>query len=83
MTPDEVEKAKPLSIPETVFAGLNAMIVDNWNGTEAHFTQDAVANRILTLSAMADTRPITKGKLFDNHWMDIEPTYRQAGWIVE
>lgn len=68
-------------IPEWVIAGANECIKEHYRELtkESHFTQDELVDFILK-NAPED---VTSQTLFDNHWLDIEPIYRKAGWKVE
>ena len=46
---------------------------------ESHFTQDSLIDYCLKYAP----KDVTRSTLFDNNWLDIEPIYRRAGWVVE
>lgn len=80
-----VEPIKPSEvkqfIPEWIIKGANECIQDHYLELrkESHFTQDELMKYVLKY-APEDT---TRRTVFDNNWLDIEPIYRRAGWIVE
>lgn len=76
--PSEVKQI----IPEFVIKGANECIQKHYHALErrSHFTQDALIDCILKYKPNEE---INRHTLFDNHWLDIEPIYRIAGWEVE
>ena len=80
-----VEPIKPSEIvqiiPEWVIEGANECITAHYVELrkESHFTQDELVTFIMKHAP----EDVERDTLFKNHWLDIEPTYRRAGWIVE
>jgi hypothetical protein len=80
--PDEVGKQKTARIPEEVFEAFNELIAQHWNGSSATIIQSEVAN--IAVEKLKVRMPeITRQTLFDENWMDVEESYRMAGWTVE
>jgi hypothetical protein len=78
--PSEViEYKKEKVIPEYVFDAFNFLIAKNFSSKSSRFTQDWVVSEILKRSPEG----VTREYLFDNHFLDIEDIYRDAGWCVE
>jgi hypothetical protein len=75
--PIEVVQAKTNSLPDEVFEVFNAAIVAAWNGHVATVTQDKVSHQIATALG------ITRAEVFERHLLDVEESYRRAGWDVE
>jgi hypothetical protein len=75
--PSEVVRAKTESIPEEVFEVFNAAIVSAWDGRGATVMQDEVVRKI------ADTLGVSRNEVFRRHLLDVEESYRKAGWNVE
>jgi len=73
--PDEV--TFDISKPPEVIKVFNRLISENWDGVSATF-RAGVATRQIAL-AMA----ITTDEVYDQHLLDVEPLYRDAGWKVE
>lgn len=80
ITPDEVTARKAAILPSEVLTAFNGMIAENWNGSESSFKQDAVLRRIL---AHFGNHTYTRQKVLDNHWLDVEPIFQDAGWEVK
>lgn len=88
--PEEVvaEKARS-SIPPEVFDAFNQAITIHWHEGQATFTQREVIDAI-TLK-MRSAQPSIScehpdkivGRIFANHWLNVEDVYREAGWSVE
>ena len=68
ITPDEVAH----EIPDVIIEVVNTLIKEKWNGQKAHILQDEI---LLRLS-------IPRDEVFEKHWLDFEPIYREAGWHV-
>jgi hypothetical protein len=78
--PSEViQYKKEKVIPEYVLDAFNFLIAKNFGSNSSRFTQDSVVEEILKKSPEG----VTKEYLFDNHFLDIEDIYRDAGWRVE
>ena len=78
ISPSEIKQI----IPDWVIEGANLCIQDHYHELDgkSHFTQDELIDYVLKF---APDEYITRQTLFKNHWLDIEPIYREAGWIVE
>lgn len=75
ISPNDANLAKTASIPEDVFDAFNTLIGQNWNGQCATVYQDDVLDAIQQAGYTAD-------EIFNKKWMDVEPSYRDAGWKV-
>jgi hypothetical protein len=74
LRPEEV--AERHCIPDEVIEVFNEMIVEGYSGTSAHIIQDDVVKRLTD-------RGMDVHDIFTKRWLDVEETYRQAGWDVE
>lgn len=76
--PSEIKR----TIPEWVIQGANECIRAHYQDSckTSYFTQDALITYVLRY---APDETIGRKDLFDNHWLDIEPIYREVGWEVE
>lgn len=81
ITPDEVVDRKINAMPDEMLQAVNDLIAKNWNGSEASFKVEEIVSQYFIITGKRKT-PTARVKLFDNHWLDIEPIYREAGWIV-
>lgn len=77
ITPKEVTTKRRESIPDAVFEVFNDLIVKHWSGSSATIKQGEAAKLI------AKKLKCSEEKLYENHWMDVEPIYRKAGWSVK
>ncbi len=75
ITPQEVEGKKVSTIPSAVIEAFNELILKDFDGTSATVGQKEVTRLI-------GKKGISSTKLFNNHWLDVEQLYRNAGWIV-
>ena len=86
ITPEEVSQ----EIPDYVIIGANECIKEHYIEDKkcSHFTQDELIEKIT--DAYYRIYPLTpmnsdtlRAELFKKHYLDIEPIYRAAGWIVK
>jgi len=73
--PNDIVKAKKENIPEVVFESFNELIAKGFNGSWSTVRQKDVV-------ALLVSKGVSRGEIFDNHWLDIEVIYREAGWAV-
>jgi len=82
ITPSEVDDVKTAKIPDAVFEAFNEMIAEEWDGHQSIVKQPDVMPRVL--EKLKPTHPeITRQKVFDKKWLDVEHFFRKAGWKVE
>ena len=81
MKPEDVLDRKIETIPDAMFAAVNAMIAMKWNGSSAVFRQDDLLEKYFELSKETDDRA-TRDRLFANNQMDFEDAYRREGWKI-
>ena len=77
ITPSEVASRKAQILPAFVLDAFNEVIAKHWNGRSSTFEQDEVVAELLAKDLTA-----TRDDVFNNHWLDVEPCYREAGWTV-
>ena len=75
--PEEVVKVKGQNMPKEVIETFNEFIAKEWDGRRAFIFQDKIAK------AIAKKLGVSTKVLFDNHWLDIEGIFEEAGWKVE
>ena len=80
ITIDEVEKQFVEAIPDIIIKVVNNLIVKHWEplNHKAVIKQDEILDEIIVLD-----ETLTHSKVFNNHWLDIEPIYREIGWKVD
>lgn len=76
ITPDEVQGYKSAQIPDPVFVVFNDLIARNWDGYEAIVRRKEVVEKICR------TLQIDEKTILDRHYLDVEGSYRDAGWDV-
>jgi len=69
-------KISSTSMPSEVIEAFNELVAKYWDGKEARFRQKEVIDLIIEKTGE------NRQAIFDNHWLDIEPLYKQAGWNV-
>jgi hypothetical protein len=79
ISPEEVDERFKHSIPDIVIECFNNIIVDRWNPTtrSAKFPLKDISMRIENASNYSSKQ------IYDNHWLDVENIFRDAGWKVE
>lgn len=78
ITPEQAAQFKLNKIPDFVYEAFNELIQENFNGTKSHISQNDAMTRVLSKTDKYDRQDI-----FNNHFMDVEPKYREAGWTVQ
>lgn len=81
--PSEVADLKTHSIPSEVFEVFNRLIAANWNGTSSTVKQENVVTSLINYWASLRRGPLERSRIFAENWLDIEDSYRKAGWKVE
>ena len=87
ITPQEAEKAKANDIPGEVYEAFNELIAKYYHQGSATFKQEEVIKLAAAkLSNNSEYCHMTSGKIvnmiYDNHWADVEDSYRSKGWTV-
>ena len=76
--PEDVNEVKASKLPDEVIQIFNDLIVAKWNGTSAVIKREDAISRI-----QAAMNPIERAEIFDRKLLDVEYTFRKAGWIVD
>lgn len=76
ITPAEAQVRKIAEIPSFVFTAVNALITQKLSGNRAVIRQCDVLDEI------AKHSDIPRSTIFEKHYLDFEPAYREAGWSV-
>ena len=77
LSPKEVNNRAGEDIPDAVIDAVNELLKERYRGGTLTLLQKDVVERVLLKD-----KSITSHELFENHWMDFEPLFRRAGWIV-
>lgn len=75
ITPDKVERSA--TKPDEVIDAFNELIQKYWDGDQAKFKLIEAVELISIKLGNIGTRFV-----YENHYLDIEHIYRQAGWEV-
>lgn len=78
ISPEEVRKSRIDYIPSIIFETINELITNNFDGKRSVVKQDDILNRVCT-----EGSGLSREKVFEHHYLDIEDFYRQKGWKVE
>jgi hypothetical protein len=77
ITREEVQAAfAKREFPDFVIQAFNECIFEAKLKGTTTVKQDAVMAKIVAASGE------TRGKVYENHWLDVEDHYRAAGWTV-
>ncbi len=74
--PEEITDGKKLQMPDAVLESFNELIARNFSEGRATVKQNAVVGLIVS-------RGYARQDVFDQHWLDVEEIYREAGWEVK
>lgn len=79
ITPDKAVNNWSKKIPDEVIKVVNELLSEKcYNGFySVTILQDEIVDRLVK-----DGRFI-RNELYENHWLDFEPIYREAGWDVK
>lgn len=72
ISPDDVKSIKPWQVIET----FNELIQEYWDDNQARIKVEEAVDII------AAKMGIDKSQIYHKHYLDIEPTYYEAGWDV-
>lgn len=75
ITPEEVVDSKANVIPNAILVATNLLIAENWNGDNSIFKLKTLKEKIQEVDPELTISNV--------RWLDIEPIYRKAGWVVE
>lgn len=64
-------------IPPQVFDAFNELIARHWTCDHATFTQEEVVAAVVRR-----TPNTTREQMHALRWFDVEPAYREVGWVV-
>ena len=83
ITPEEVIGKKP-EIPGFVILAFNELIQKKWNKSRKMATvyQEEAIKMIMEKAPIDEEHPFKRSDIFDKHYLDIEPIYRECGWKV-
>ena len=76
LSPAEMQALQTEQIPDEVFVAFNALISRRIMGGRATVHQNEVL-------ALLEEQGMNRREIFDNHWLDVEDSYREQGWKVE
>jgi hypothetical protein len=76
--PNELDALQTERLPDFVFDAVNALLAEKANGQNTiRLFQDEVVSAILSRC------DLSQSELYDKHYLDFEPAYREAGWSVK
>lgn len=78
ITPEEVKARRIDFIPSVIFETINTMICEKFDGKSVTLKQDDILSRVCN-----ECSGLTRQEVFNKHYLDIEPFYREQGWKVE
>lgn len=79
ISPQEAAKSAEPVIPECIISATNKLLVRKLNGKSAKILQDEILKEACV---GMDNPDAYRKQIFANKWLDIEETYRKAGWKV-
>lgn len=74
--PSDVAKTKESVFPNEVLEAFNEIIATNYHRNSSCFRQDDVVELMVK-------KGLKRKDIFENHWLDVEAVYQNAGWNVE
>lgn len=77
LSPAQVAEKAQTSIPDYIIEAVNNLLVKEYRNGSATISQKDILKEIRRIHSGTNLDVI-----FDNGWMDFEPTFRKAGWKV-
>lgn len=77
ITPDQVIEKRRAGIPPQVFEAFNELLERKYQGGSCTIEQDEAVDLILKKRI-----DMNRAQISESGWLDIEPSYRDAGWDV-
>lgn len=75
ITPEEALEVKKINFPPEVLTVVNRLIGENFREGYATILQKDIVKELAATG-------LQRKEIFDNHWLDFEDLYREAGWGV-
>lgn len=82
ITPTEVKYKKKESIAPEMIQAVNELILKKFDGHSASVKKDDIIKHYFKLKGVDSTERL-RGELYENHQLDFEAIFREAGWIVD
>ena len=85
MNPNYVKPVGPQEALELKIQRLPPKVIETWNRVIAdHLTSDFTSNffQDYIVNALAAAMVVTREKVFESNWLDVEEIYRREGWKV-
>lgn len=80
ITPAEVRSHEEFrDIPSWVLEAFNELLKEQSHKAVIQILQTEAMKRVLE---KCPSETMTSGKIYAERWMDVEDTYRRAGWVV-
>lgn len=74
---DEFDLEKSKNIPAFIIEEFNKLIIENYSGYRTVVFQDKLVENVLK-----NNPEIEKSEIFIKNWLNVEPLYRNQGWVV-
>lgn len=83
-SPDDVLKNKIDNIPWFVIQAVNELLAQRFSGNSCIIKQEEIMVRAqgIAMASNASEDWSNRQSFYDNHWLDFETVYSQAGWKV-
>lgn len=82
ITPKEAQKQHLAKvIPDEVYEAVNELLSERYSNSEMIICKDEVISKAIE-KMQAKGMNVSREKFFMYNWLDFEPAYEEAGWIV-
>ena len=75
-SPREIKELQTQQIPDEVFEVFNGLIAQNLSYGRSRVLQKDVVEQLVEGG-------MDRNEIFERHWLDVEDSYRAAGWQVK
>jgi len=79
ISPKEADEKQIAGIPDFIIEATNELIAAKIGASNS---VDIKQKDIVELALKKAPEGMTSDKIYKNNWMDIEPLFRKAGWVV-
>ncbi len=73
--PAELEKLRVEQIPDVVYVIFNNLIAQNLHNGRSRVLQKDVVSQL-------EAQGMDRAVIYEKKWLDVEPSYQEAGWNV-
>lgn len=78
VSPKDVDDIFKNSIPTEIIDAFNTLIVKNYEPLNGY----SIVEQEEIINIIKESTDFTESQIYNNHWLDVENIYEEAGWKV-